>query len=80
MGCGCHKIINGAIGVAKNILDIDIAPGILVNQRRDICLKCEYNSGHMTSSSMCKKCGCFIILKTRLKSEECPIQKWSKIE
>lgn len=42
-------------------------------ERMQICKSCEHLF-HATNS--CKKCGCFMILKTKLKNAQCPINKW----
>lgn len=39
--------------------------------RKEICLKCEYNS-----NSWCKKCGCFLPLKISAPITMCPVGKW----
>ena len=41
------------------------------------CLDCEHL---FKPTSTCKKCGCFMKVKVRLKGSECPIGKWGKIE
>ena len=39
------------------------------DKRWEICKKCE----HLTKlTKQCKKCGCFMKLKTKLKSVTCP--------
>lgn len=43
------------------------------NQRYDICLTCE---NFIPITTTCKKCGCFMKFKTKLKSGSCPIGKW----
>ena len=46
-------------------------------ERFDICLSCP----ELTKlTSQCKKCGCFMKLKTTLKEAACPIGKWGKHE
>jgi hypothetical protein len=40
-------------------------------QRQAICANCEF-----LDSDRCKKCGCFVAAKARLKTESCPIGKW----
>jgi hypothetical protein len=42
-------------------------------QRLNICKGCPE---FMQITSQCKKCGCFMSLKTRLESAHCPIGKW----
>ena len=41
--------------------------------RLDICRSCPR---YFNPTGTCKECGCFMTLKTRLKSAECPIGKW----
>jgi hypothetical protein len=39
----------------------------------EICKTCEFfRKGNQT----CKKCGCFMKLKTKLEKATCPIGKW----
>lgn len=45
--------------------------------RMDICKSCEFL---IKSTNQCKKCGCFMHLKTQLSKAECPIGKWHKEE
>lgn len=41
--------------------------------RFSICAGCE----HLTkTTNQCKKCGCFMHLKTKLEKATCPIGKW----
>ena len=41
------------------------------NRRLDSCKKCDhYKLG------FCKKCGCYMPLKTKLSKATCPIDKW----
>ena len=41
--------------------------------RMKICLQCEH---FLKLTKQCKKCGCFMIIKTRLPNATCPIGKW----
>jgi hypothetical protein len=41
--------------------------------RLDICKSCPEL---IKLTSTCKKCGCFMKLKTHLKVAECPLSKW----
>lgn len=43
------------------------------NARFDICLQCPEL---IKLSGQCKKCGCFMKLKTKLEIAKCPIGKW----
>lgn len=43
--------------------------------RIQICNSCEdFNS----KTTQCRKCGCFMSAKTRLKTASCPVGKWSR--
>lgn len=44
---------------------------IIENNRLKICKKCDF-----FFSGICKKCGCFMDLKVKLKDSACPINKW----
>lgn len=45
-----------------------------VSQKRlDICNSCPE---FFTPTKQCKKCGCFMALKTKLQDAECPLGKW----
>lgn len=41
--------------------------------RMDICLTCPEL---IKATKQCKKCGCFMHLKTKLEKAVCPIGKW----
>jgi hypothetical protein len=43
------------------------------NARYDICKSCEW---FFTPTSTCKKCGCFMAIKTYMPYQSCPIGKW----
>jgi hypothetical protein len=47
------------------------------NVRYDICKSCEW---FFTPTSTCKKCGCFMAMKTYLPAKSCPIGKWKSIQ
>ena len=42
-------------------------------EKLNICLSCEHL---FQPTKTCKKCGCFMDLKTKLKNTVCPIGKW----
>lgn len=44
-----------------------------VEQRLAICRECPY---FRAATEQCRKCGCFMKLKTRLEKSRCPIGKW----
>ena len=43
------------------------------NRRMDICRSCEF---FRPKTETCKKCGCFMKMKTKLSNANCPIGKW----
>lgn len=44
--------------------------------RMSTCRSCEdFNA----KTTQCRRCGCFMSAKTRLKSGSCPIGKWGKV-
>ena len=46
------------------------------NDRFDTCKSCEHL---YEPTSTCKKCGCFMAVKTYLPSAQCPMGKWKMI-
>ena len=68
---GLKRLIMGGAKLLKSELGIDAADAETVQNRKNICLKCEkYNFG------VCEDCGCFTAAKVKLTSEKCPIGKW----
>lgn len=45
----------------------------LVEKRLEICKGCPFL---IQLTTQCKKCGCIMSAKTKLKYSECPIGKW----
>jgi len=45
----------------------------IMDARLAICKTCEF---FKPSTNQCRKCGCFMKLKTRLSNAHCPIGKW----
>jgi hypothetical protein len=45
----------------------------LIEMRLDICKQCEF---YRPKTNQCKKCGCFMALKTTLLQAKCPIGNW----
>lgn len=43
------------------------------NRRMSICEECPF---FLKAAAQCKKCGCFMKLKSRLDKAHCPIGKW----
>lgn len=49
------------------------SPEEIAAYRLSICQGCEFFS---KTASRCKKCGCFMKLKTTLQKSKCPVGKW----
>lgn len=49
------------------------SPKDLALYRLSICETCEF---FRPKSQTCKKCGCFMRLKTTLENAKCPMGKW----
>ncbi len=50
-------------------------PETTSSTRMSICQSCDdFNS----KTTQCRRCGCFMSAKTRLKHGSCPIGKWGK--
>ena len=43
------------------------------NRRMGICRECPF---FVVRTQQCRKCGCFMKLKTKLERASCPIKKW----
>jgi len=52
---------------------LPIASDAVIEERIAICESCEF---YIKSTTNCKKCGCFMKLKTKFEGMSCPIQKW----
>jgi hypothetical protein len=49
------------------------SPEEVAQYRLEICKGCEF---YRAKTNQCKKCGCFMKLKTLLEKSKCPIGKW----
>lgn len=49
------------------------SPEEIAESRLKICQACEF---FKKNGSRCKKCGCFMQLKTLIAKSKCPIGKW----
>ena len=58
----------------KFIKDNKIYDADVLKMRWDLCSSCEF----LTESNNCKKCGCFMSGKHKMKQAFCPIGKWGK--
>ena len=45
----------------------------IANARYEICASCPEL---ISATKQCKKCGCFMVAKTKLEKATCPIGKW----
>lgn len=45
----------------------------LIESRLEICNACPWFNKRLAK---CKKCGCFMKLKSTLKQAKCPLEKW----
>ena len=52
----------------ENWTDSEIA-----DARMDVCRSCPEL---IQATTTCKKCGCFMVAKTKLEGASCPIGKW----
>lgn len=52
------------------------APQDLQEARMAICESCP----ELTTFKRCQQCGCFMVVKTRLRGAHCPLGKWPTIE
>jgi len=80
--CLAHTEIS--FGIAKNISDMSAKPWDMINgsprvsaelvkKRLDICHTCP---AFRPLTQTCKKCGCFMKMKTQLEKAYCPLGKW----
>lgn len=76
-GCGkslIQKILSGTVGIGKAVLGVDKTPESVMDDRYDICNSCEFNR-----RGVCSVCDCIVPLKILVGGEECPKQKWLKL-
>lgn len=68
-----YKEKNGSTPL--DLLNPKIKPAeeVLANDRYNLCLKCPEL---ISVTKQCKKCGCFMALKTKIDSSKCPLGKW----
>jgi len=48
----------------------------IATERLSICESCEK---WLSVTRQCKRCGCFMDLKTKLPNAECPLHKWEAV-
>lgn len=49
------------------------SPEEIAEARLEVCKSCEF---YRERTNQCKKCGCFMKLKTKLENARCPLGKW----
>lgn len=71
--------------IAKRYMDKDVKPWDLLNPNKPrsseelheyrfkICQGCDF---FRQKTQTCRKCGCFMQLKTKLEHAKCPVGKW----
>jgi hypothetical protein len=69
------NIAGASFRVAKAVMGGEriIVSQAEIERRLSICAKCEFFEA---APMKCRKCGCYLNLKTRLETEHCPIAKW----
>jgi hypothetical protein len=53
--------------------NVERAENELAQKRFEICQACPEL---IKVTNQCKKCGCFMHMKTKLKHAKCPLEKW----
>ena len=61
--------------VPKFIHELLTSDEKVLQERWDSCNSCDFLTRRLT----CKKCRCFMRLKTRIAKMKCPIGRWDKI-
>jgi protein-arginine kinase activator protein McsA len=65
--------IKNKVEQAKSNAEIFWASDQLMQERISICHQCEH---YFKPTTTCKKCGCIMAVKTKLKQAACPVGKW----
>lgn len=79
-----RDILSKLKGLSETVTDSvgDIAKGKNVFCSKETVSKrmltCKSCPEFIATTSQCKRCGCFMSAKTRLKHSSCPIGKWTK--
>lgn len=61
--------------IPKRIKNVLLHDADIIEARLAECNDCEH---FIKATSQCKKCGCFMKVKTRLATARCPIGKWER--
>lgn len=62
---------------AQANLGVSLVPDSVSAERFAMCSSCEYL---YKPTNTCKKCGCFMKIKTTLALAKCPVGKWGHYE
>jgi len=69
-----EELANGAAVRPTDLIDsANYADAKTAEQRYAMCLVCP---SLIKTTKQCKECGCFMVLKTKLKQATCPLGKW----
>ena len=61
--------------IPRRIKNIMLHDQDIIDRRLSMCQGCEH---FISATSQCKKCGCFMKVKTKLATARCPVGKWEK--
>ncbi len=61
--------------IPKTLLKQLVFEEEVLQERWDACGKCEF----LTKRNRCKRCGCFMGIKSRMSKMKCPIGKWTSV-
>jgi len=68
------------MGIGKALAGVDAAPAALQDARLRACRACPHRKRKGVSArlsvSVCGRCGCVLRLKTRIRGESCPDDRW----
>ena len=59
--------------IPKRIKNVLLHDQDIIDKRFSMCQDCEH---FIKPTSQCKKCGCFMKVKTKVATARCPIGKW----
>ena len=62
-------------GISNRFKSVMLHDQDIIDRRWDECNKCEFL---LKPTNNCKKCGCFMKVKTKVATASCPIGKWGK--
>ena len=61
-------------GISTRIKNVLLHDQEIIDKRWDECQKCEFL---LKPTNNCKKCGCFMAVKSKIATASCPIGKWN---